>query len=93
LPSLPKLSDLAASKGQLGQFGPHRISALNAHWREDDLPGPYFHVKVLGRGHSLRDALGQGELIFGSNFGQHGIYPKVRNPYFTAISMLRWQCP
>jgi len=32
---------------QLSQLGPHRIPALNAHGRQDDLPGTGFHLKVF----------------------------------------------
>jgi hypothetical protein len=34
------------------------------------------NVKVFGGTHGLRQALGQGELVFGSNFGEHGIIRK-----------------
>jgi hypothetical protein len=74
---------------KLGQLGPHRVPALDAHGRQDDLPGAGFHVKVFRGTHGLRHALGQRELVFGSDFGKHGICRKVRIPYFNQIHELR----
>jgi hypothetical protein len=65
------------------QFGPHCVPALNAHGREDDLPGSGLYVKVFRGTHGLRHALGQRELVFGSDFGKHGVWQKVRIHYFS----------
>jgi hypothetical protein len=33
-------------------------------------------IKVFGGSHGLRQALGQGKLVFGSDFGEHGFFRK-----------------
>src|SRR5450759_1478063 len=43
---------------KLSQFGPNRVTALDAHGGKDDLPGAGFHIEILGRAHGLRHALG-----------------------------------
>jgi hypothetical protein len=48
---------------QLRQFGVDRIATLNAH-------GPPHHT------HGLRQALGQGGLVFSGDFGKHAFIRK-----------------
>ena len=54
-------------------FGAHRVAALYADRRENELTTAHLDVKVFGGSHGLRQALGQRELVFVSDFGEHGI--------------------
>ena len=61
---------------QPSQFGAHSIATLNAHRRQDQLSAPGLHIKIFGCSHSLGQALGQGELVFGGDFGKHDFIRK-----------------
>lgn len=65
------------------QLGTYRIATMNAHRGENDLTGTGLHVKVFGSTHGQRHALGQRELVFGSDLGERGNLRKVRNYYFS----------
>lgn len=56
---------------QLGQFRTDRVSRHKAHRRQNDLPVFGLDIKVVGRPNGLNQALGQRDLVFGVEFGQH----------------------
>ena len=64
-------SDIRIRDVQGFEFGPHCVATLNAHGSEDQLAAPRFDIKVVGRAHGLNKAFGQGELVFGGDFGEH----------------------
>jgi multidrug efflux pump subunit AcrA (membrane-fusion protein) len=49
---------------------------LQAQADLNQLPASNFHIKVVSGTYGLGQALGQSELVFGSDFGKHGVFRK-----------------
>jgi len=56
---------------ELGQFGAHRIAALDAYRRQHDGAVAGFDVEVFRGSDGGGDALGQGQLVLRGKFGKH----------------------
>nr|CAJ30147.1 hypothetical protein mgI528 [Magnetospirillum gryphiswaldense MSR-1] len=67
-----RIGDVGIIHAQFGQFGAHRIGLVDAYRRQHDASVFLGHVEIFRARIMRHQRLGQGQLVLGGQFCQHG---------------------